>query len=109
MAYADATGFRAGTCYAYTPFNILSREPLELKERPLIVMEVTLMGETVNAIEFENEIHKYLGIVKKYDGEFVLLWHNSNFKIYENFSRAKMKKYRSVYEKTLQAFTELEV
>ena len=109
MAYADATGFRAGTCYAYTPFNILSREQLTIKERPLSIMEVTLMGETIDDVDFENEINKYLNIVKKYAGEFVFLWHNSNFKVYENFSRSKMKDYSSVYQKTLQKATGLEV
>jgi len=102
MAYADHSGFRSGVCYAYTPFNILTRKQLKLKERPLVVMEVTLIEETNSIEEFEKSVYYYLDIVKKYGGEFVFLWHNSNFKSYEDFSRDKIKKYALVYEKTIQ-------
>jgi len=102
MTYADCSGFRAGTCYSYTPFNILTRKQLSLRERPLTIMEVTLMCETSDEFEFENKLDRYLTIVKKYEGEFVFLWHNSNFKIYEDFSNKKIKKYISIYKKILQ-------
>ena len=106
MAYADHSGFRSGVCYAYTPFNILTREQLKLKERPLIVMEVTLIEESNSVEEFEKSVYYYLDMVKKYAGEFVFLWHNSNFKSYEDFSRDKIKKYASIYEKTIKKYGE---
>ena len=108
MAYANHSGFRSGVCYAYTPFNILTREKLKLKERPLVVMEVTLIEETNSVESFEKRIEYYLNMVKKHGGEFVFLWHNSNFNSYEDFSRDKIKTYASIYEKTIHKYRKLQ-
>ena len=107
MAYADHSGFRTGVCYPFTPFNILTRVQLNLKEIPLIVMEVTLMEESDSVEMFEEKIVYYFNIVKKYGGEFVFLWHNSNFKIYEDFNREKINLYSSVYEKVINNYREI--
>jgi len=109
MAYANHSGFRSGVCYAYTPFNILTREKLKLKERPLVVMEVTLIEETNSVESFEKRIEYYLNMVKKHGGEFVFLWHNSNFNSYEDFSRDKIKTYASIYEKTIHKYRKLQI
>ena len=42
LSYADKEGFRCGVCYPYSVFDIISRKKLNLKERPLIVMEGSL-------------------------------------------------------------------
>ncbi len=39
LNFPDKEGFRCGTCYEFSVFNILTREKLKLKEHPLIVME----------------------------------------------------------------------
>lgn len=96
MAYANASGFRAGICRPYTPFNILTRKKLFLKERPLIMMEGTFILESNNPLEMEESIEYYLKTVRKYNGEFVLLWHNSNF------SSDYMKPYKYIYIKIIR-------
>jgi hypothetical protein len=81
LSYADREGFRCGACYEYSVFNILRRKKLNLKEKPLIVMEgsfVTYQPD-ISSNEMESKIIDLINIVKKYNGEFVFLWHNSSF------------------------------
>ncbi len=97
VGFADKEGFRCGTCYPYSVFNILSREKLQLKERPLIVMEgnFTTYQDHIKPEEMEHKINVLINKVKKYDGEFVFLWHNSSF------NTPQWERYQSVYEKVL--------
>ena len=44
LAYAEAVGFRTGTCHAYRVFDLEHRRALDLQERPFQVMDVTLFG-----------------------------------------------------------------
>jgi hypothetical protein len=96
LGYADKEGFRCGVCYPYSVFNILSRKKLNLKERPLIVMEGSFTTyQDIIPQEMEEKIKFLINKVKKYNGEFIFLWHNSSFNT--NF----WKKYEYVYEKVL--------
>ena len=101
LAYAKEAGFRAGSCLPYTPFNILTRETLTLIEKPLTMMEVTFMEQTKKTSEFDALAEYYLKITKKYNGEFVLLWHNAT--LYER----SMLQYKESYQKTIQKFKDL--
>lgn len=81
MGYAAAVGFRCGTCYPFPVFNILTSKQLDLIERPLCVMEVSLFSEQymgLNQAEALTKIRQMIHTVQRYNGEFVLLWHNSN-------------------------------
>lgn len=81
LSYADKEGFRCGVCYEYSVFNILTREKLKLKEKPLIMMEGSFVTYQPNIIadEMKDKIMILIDRVKKYQGEFVFLWHNSCF------------------------------
>lgn len=81
LLYAEAPGFRGGTCYDFEVFNILTRKQLNLKERPITIMETTLFDylKVSNSDEILKQINYYYKIIKKYSGNFVLLWHNSTF------------------------------
>lgn len=94
LGYADRPGFRCGTCHEYTGFNPITNTILNIKIRPLIVMDGTViakhymgLGYTEKAI---NEIIKYKKICQKIEGSFTFLWHNSffsqkdSFKVYQN-------------------------
>jgi hypothetical protein len=72
-SYSEKEGFRCGVCYEYSIFNILTRQKLTLKEKPLIVMEgsFTTYQPDIKAVEMENKIKYLIGKVKKYEGEFV--------------------------------------
>jgi len=82
LSYADHVGFRCGTCYEYPVFDILKRKKLQLKERPLILMECSLLdGRYMNknsneALEIAIELKKK---IKRYGGLFSMLWHNARF------------------------------
>lgn len=97
LSYADKEGFRCGVCYEYSVFNILTREKLKLKERPLIVMEGSFITYQphVKSKDMEKKITSLMDEVKKYNGEFVLLWHNSSF------NSIQWKKYQNIYEKVI--------
>ena len=94
LSYADKEGFRCGVCYPYSAFNILTRKKLKLKERPLIVMEGSFATYQANVspVEMKKKIEGLMEQVKRYNGEFVLLWHNSSF------NTDDWKKYKMVYE-----------
>ncbi len=91
LAYANKSGFRAGCCYSYHPFNILTRKKLNIIERPLILMEATFAQEVKSVEEFNQLSDYYFDIVQKYQGEFVLLWHNASF------NESTIKKYTQSY------------
>jgi hypothetical protein len=77
--YADKEGFRCGTGDEFSMFNILTREKLKLKERPLVVMEGSFITYQSH-IDFEMMEEKIKSLINKsikYKMKFVLLWHNS--------------------------------
>ncbi len=80
MSYADCSGFRCGVCYPFPVYDIKNRKQLNLMERPLIVMEGSLLGyEKLSLNKSMEKIDKLKSQVKKYKGEFVFLYHNSSF------------------------------
>jgi len=98
MSYVAKEGFRCGVCYEFPVYNILTRKKLSLTEIPLIVMDgsfVTYQPD-VSPDEMNNKINQLMDTVKKYNGEFVFLWHNSSFgySVWEN--------YKNVYENILK-------
>ena len=81
LGYSEMEGFRCGTCYEYSTYNFLTRNKLNLKERPLLLMDVTIMGYQNHTDQniFYNKFKFIRDIVRKYNGYFVFLWHNSAF------------------------------
>ena len=97
LTYWDQPGFRCGTCYSYSVFNILSKKKLTLKEKPLTIMDATLaVAQNHLPQQAGATINYYLDKIKKYSGEFVFLWHNSSFEY------LVWKDYRQVFEHTLK-------
>ena len=82
LAFADQTGFRCGTCYEYQVFNLITRQVLTLVERPLIVMECTVLDERYMGLRYDidrayNYISNLKNVCRLFKGDFTLLWHNS--------------------------------
>jgi len=101
MAYANIAGFRAGTCSSFYPFNILTQKKLQVLERPLIFMEATFITQYKDdLVELEHRIDYYIRTVKKYNGSFIVLWHNSNFHTHS------AKKYAYLYKYIINKFQE---
>lgn len=96
LGYADREGFRCGTCYDFPVFDFLQRRKLQLREYPLIVMEGSFTTyQSIEPIVMENRINMLISKVKRYNGNFVYLWHNSSFKV------GKWRDFDRVYSKTL--------
>ncbi|MNT11523.1 hypothetical protein D3C72_1464090 [compost metagenome] len=78
-SYADHTGFRMGTCYDFPVFDLRARTQLRLIERPLIAMDVTLLGPmNVRGEAAFAEIKRLKERCGRFEGIFSLLWHNSS-------------------------------
>ena len=83
LSFADHAGFRCGVCYEYPLFDLLSGRKLTLREKPLVVMECSVidarymgLGTGEKSFEF---IKSLMDTVALFDGDFVLLWHNQRF------------------------------
>lgn len=81
LYYADCPGFRCGTCHEYPMFDLVKRKPLKLLQRPLVVMESTIIGMMALGCSDEalDLMQRYKRICHQFDGDFTLLWHNSYF------------------------------
>lgn len=88
VGFADHIGFRCGVCYEYSVFNLKTRKKLKLIERPLSFMECSALSKEYMGVSLDK-----LGImalqlkesVRKHQGDFVLLWHNSTFETEEDW------------------------
>lgn len=81
MAYADAAGFRLGTCRAVNWIDPVTMQITELRLHPLTIMDCTLTGKSYMGLN-EEESHAYgehlIMQTYMYGGEIDLLWHNSD-------------------------------
>ncbi len=77
LTFADHVGFRSGTCYEHPVFNLSTRTALRLRERPLVVMEASLLEyQQVGLDALPAEVARLGERVRRFDGELTLLWHN---------------------------------
>lgn len=83
LSYADAAGFRCGVCYEFPVFNILARRPLRLRERPLLVMECSVIDSRYMNLGSGEKAFAVIKSIKdtcrSFNGDFVVLWHNTRF------------------------------
>jgi hypothetical protein len=78
LAYAEAVGFRTGTCHPYRVFDLERRRVLDLEERPFQVMDVTLFAYM--GLSPEQARAKVMAIARecrRYQGCLGILWHNN--------------------------------
>ena len=80
LSYFDVEGFRCGTGDSFPVFNFIERKTYKLKERPLIVMDATLVSYRDYTIEkIRNVLEYYIVLGKKYRMQITFLFHNSSF------------------------------
>jgi len=82
LSYADHAGFRCGICYEFSVFDLEKRQVLPLRERPLIVMEGSVLGEQYMKLSGQEALGYMLMLKERcqqFNGDFTLLWHNSSF------------------------------
>ncbi len=80
VGFADHAGFRSGVCYPHPVFDLEKRAPIPLVERPLIVMDGTIIQDQYMGLGVGSEALRVIETLKNncklFDGEFTLLWHN---------------------------------
>jgi hypothetical protein len=81
LSFADRPGFRCGTCYEYQAFDVVRQVPLALRERPLVLMECSLIDDRYMALgtgeAAMNEIDHLKAACRLFSGDFTVLWHNN--------------------------------
>jgi hypothetical protein len=102
LGYSETLGFRASTCTPFYWFDLDKNEKTTLKIYPLGLMDGTLKEylqlTTTDAITHAKQ---HIDWFKKYNGTFVLLWHNSSFNALEGW-----KNWNTVYEEILHYLNE---
>jgi hypothetical protein len=78
LGYTEAVGFRTGTCHPYRVFDLRARRPLELREEPFQVMDVTLLSSMGLSLDAAREATLEVAAqCRKYRGRLGILWHNN--------------------------------
>ncbi|MFP3982441.1 MAG: polysaccharide deacetylase family protein [Desulfurivibrionaceae bacterium] len=82
LGYADRPGFRCGTSREYPLYDLSQQRALRLRERPLIVMECSVIAERYMALSYSEEalslMERYRELCHRFGGDFTMLWHNSH-------------------------------
>lgn len=80
LGYPEAEGFRCGICHDFPVFDSIERKMLNLREQPLVAMDVTLAQYRAYSPEQASErLMQLRREVEKHGGDFSLLWHNSSW------------------------------
>jgi peptidoglycan/xylan/chitin deacetylase (PgdA/CDA1 family) len=94
LSYADQPGFRCGTCYDFPVYDLEERQGLPLRERPLTVMEYTLLGDEYLRLApaaARERITSLAAACRRFAGTFSLLWHNNHL-----ITRAQQRLYETI-------------
>lgn len=83
LSYADRPGFRCGTCFEYPAFDPVAGEVLNLRVRPLVVMECSVIDACYLGLGLGDAAQAKFAQLKQackaVNGCFTVLWHNSRF------------------------------
>lgn len=98
LGYAQNLGFRASTCTPFPWYNLAKEEATNLTMYPLGAMDVTFKNYLrLNPQQSINALKERIDTYRKYNGTFVLLWHNSSFNEDEGW-----KNWKRVFENALK-------
>jgi hypothetical protein len=84
LGYGGRPGFRCGTCRDYQAFDPVRGRAIDLRIRPLVVMESSVvapryMGLGTSAAAYD-EFLRVKRACRRVGGNFTLLWHNSELR-----------------------------
>jgi len=88
VAFADAAGFRRGTCRSFPLWDWERGCALNLVEKPLIAMDVSLLAPHYEGLDHDaaaSRIDTLKSECQRHGGTFSLLWHNNNFNSESDF------------------------
>lgn len=98
MSYADRPGFRCGTCHEYPAFDPVAGRQLQLRIRPLVAMECTVMAPRYLGLgDGDAALAKFVELKRAchaVGGCFTTLWHNTYF---------EQQRHRDLYRALLAA------
>ncbi len=100
MLYADEVGFRASTCMPFCFFNVVTNQATELLLHSTCVMDVTLSNYLkVNTTKAKQMVQELMDVTKRFNGNFISLWHNNSFTKQANSLNLK-EVYCALFSKT---------
>ncbi len=79
LGFSDRVGFRSGTGRSYQAFDLHRRATLPLIVEPLHVMNNYVQSQECHGLypETENDINIMRNAVRRFGGNFSILWHNN--------------------------------
>ncbi|MEL7123915.1 MAG: polysaccharide deacetylase family protein [Bacteroidota bacterium] len=99
MGYADQIGFRASLASPFPWYDLPSESITSLIIHPFQVMDATLKNYMkIPAEKVVATVLPLINAVRKVDGTFTTLWHNSSFSYIDGW-----EKYQPIYEKIIEA------
>ena len=79
MGFADEVGFRAGTCFPFFFFDLMTNRKTNLLIRPFAYMDSALKDYLkVSSINAQKIVEELLEEVRSVGGDFIFIWHNSS-------------------------------
>ena len=82
LTFADHAGFRCGTCHEYPMYDLRERRSLNIRQRPLVVMECSVIDSSYMGLGYSDsaleKMQSYKSTCRHMGGDYTLLWHNSN-------------------------------
>ena len=81
LGYPETPGFRCGTCTEYQAFDPIAQQAFNLRLRPLVAMDVSVIADEYlgmgRSLEALTVFKRMIDACKAVNGTFSLLWHNS--------------------------------
>ncbi len=94
LGYSKYVGFRASTSFSFNWYNLVEEQTTPLVLHPLAMMDTSLRyGMCLSPQEAKNKIEQVMHQVKKTNGTFISIWHNSNLSHAEGW-----QEWKSVFE-----------
>ncbi len=80
IGFSEHEGFRTSYCLPYHPFDHDRQQMMQITEFPLAMMDVTVLRHrNLSYDDIFLATGEMLDEVRKFDGVFSILWHNSTF------------------------------
>jgi hypothetical protein len=80
LGFADRHGFRRGTCRPFRLWDLQASRPLQLIERPLLIMDASLFAVRYQQFGAEQAGAAFTALsawCRRMAGEMTMLWHNN--------------------------------
>ena len=75
-SYTHFVGFRNGICHSFEIYDFIARKKLAIQSTPLVAMMSISRNKSIEDVTAE--MHELMILVKKFGGEAMFLWHNSD-------------------------------